>query len=138
LDFVKATQSDSVINVTFDVGFGPVPPDYGFHDCIAGVETFYLKANGDVYPCTALAHKQFLVGNVRKRSLEEIWQSPEMRAMAEFPRSEIEEPCRTCDNFAGCHGACRGSSLAHTNNIRAAFPNCLYQVEVGNYEDNCS
>jgi len=138
LGFVKTAQSDTAMNTTFDVGFGPVPPDYGFHECIAGVETFYLKANGDVYPCTALAHRQFLAGNVRKRPLEEIWQSPEMRAMADFPRDEIVEPCRTCDNFAGCRGACRGSALAHTHNIKAAFPNCLYQADVRHHKDNCS
>jgi len=60
LGFVHQAQNDNSMNITFDVGFGPVPPDYGFHECIAGIETFYLKANGDVYPCTALAHKQFL------------------------------------------------------------------------------
>ena len=130
LRFVDEAQNQNSLNVTFDVGFGPVPPDYGFHECIAGVETFYLKANGDVYPCTALAHRRFLVGNTRQRLLEEIWQSPEMWAMAGFPREEIQEPCRTCDNFTGCHGACRGSVLAHTNNLRAAFPNCLYQAEL--------
>jgi radical SAM protein with 4Fe4S-binding SPASM domain len=130
LDFVRRAQNDTAINVNFDVGFGPVPPDFGFHECIAGVETFYLKAYGNVYPCTALAHQQFLVGNVRKQSLEEIWQSAEMRVMSGFPREEISEPCRTCDNFAGCHGACRGSALAHTNDIRAGFPLCLYHAEV--------
>jgi AdoMet-dependent heme synthase len=130
LDFVHEAQNDHTINISFDVGFGPVPPDFGFHECIAGVETFYLKANGDVYPCTALSHKQFLVGNVRTRPLEEIWGSPEMHMMADFPRDQIQEPCRTCDNFVGCHGACRGSALAHTSDVRAAFPLCLYRAEV--------
>jgi radical SAM protein with 4Fe4S-binding SPASM domain len=130
LDFVHAAQDQSSVNVEFDVGFGPVPPDYGFHECMAGMQTFYLKASGDVYPCTALAHRQFLIGNVRKRPLDEIWQSPEMHAMADFPRRQIQEPCRTCDNFVGCHGACRGSALAHANDLSAAFPVCLYQAEV--------
>lgn len=138
LDFVHWAQSDNSMDISFDVGFGPVPPDYGFHKCTAGVETFYLKASGDVYPCTALAHRQFLVGNVREHSLEEIWRSAEMRAMANFPADEIREPCRSCDNFAGCHGACRGSVLAHTNDMKAAFPLCLYIEEVGRRTRNWS
>ena len=129
LDFVKETQEDPSLVMTFDVGFGPVPPDFGFHTCVAGVKTLYLKANGDVYPCTALSYEQFRVGNVRQRPLEEIWQLPQMLAMANFPRETIAAPCRTCDNFAACHGACRGSVLAHTDDVRAAFPHCLYRAQ---------
>ncbi|MEW5797313.1 MAG: radical SAM protein [Candidatus Zixiibacteriota bacterium] len=129
LAFVKEAQEDDDILVTFDVGFGPVPPDYGFHKCIAGIETFYLKASGDVYPCTALAFPQFLVGNVREQPLQDLWQSPRMLAMAEFLRDQIDGFCSTCDNFANCRGACRGSTLAHTGNLHASFPMCLYPVE---------
>jgi radical SAM protein with 4Fe4S-binding SPASM domain len=128
LHFAEKAQADSSIITEFDSGFGPVPPEYKFHQCRAGVETFYLKGNGDVYPCTALLHQQFRVGNVRERPLEELWNSPEMRAIADFPRDEIEGACRTCDNFADCRGACRGATFAHTGDLKASFPVCLYKV----------
>ncbi len=128
LEFIREVQDDDTMVMTFDVSFGPTPPEYDFHTCMAGRGTFYLKANGDVYPCTALLHPQFLVGNVREHSLEEIWNAPEMLMMAAFPRDEIEGPCRTCDNFAACHGACRGATLAHTGDLKASFPLCLYQT----------
>ncbi len=127
LIFVEKARSSDSIMTEFDVGFGPVPPEYAFHKCIAGVETFYLKGNGDVYPCTSLLHPKFRVGNIRERPLEEIWNSPEMQVMAAFPRNEIEGPCRACDNFENCLGACRGATFAHTGNLKASFPLCLYR-----------
>jgi radical SAM protein with 4Fe4S-binding SPASM domain len=128
LRFVEKVQADNSIITEFDTGFGPAPPEYTFHKCIAGVETFYLKGNGDIYPCTALLNKRFLVGNLRERPLAEIWNSPEMTAIASFPREDIEGPCRTCDNFANCRGACRGTTYAHTGDLKASFPLCLYRV----------
>lgn len=130
LAFVQEAQDDGSLVVTFDVGFGPVPPDYNFHKCAAGVETFYLKGNGDLYPCTALTDKCFLVGNVRRQSLAELWSAPEMTAMAEFPREQIHGVCRSCDNFLNCRGACRGATLAHTGDLLAPFPTCLYQLAI--------
>jgi radical SAM protein with 4Fe4S-binding SPASM domain len=124
--FIREMQNDSEIVMTFDVSFGPVPPDYVFHACMAGIETFYLKANGDVFPCTALLDQRFCVGNVREYPLEEIWNTPKMWEHSQFPKDEIKGACHSCDNFAYCHGACRGATLAHTGDLYASFPTCLY------------
>jgi radical SAM protein with 4Fe4S-binding SPASM domain len=126
--FIHEVQNDTEIVMTFDVSFGPVPPEYAFHTCSAGIDTFYLKANGDVYPCTALFDERFRVGNVRKQSLEEIWNSPAMWAHSQFPVEEIKGACRECDNFAYCHGACRGATLNFTGDLHASFPNCIYAL----------
>lgn len=128
LDFVRKGQDERSPSISFDIGFGPVPPDFGFHRCVAGMETFYLKGNGDVYPCTALSDQRFRVGNVRTTPLPDIWNSPEMTAMARFPREDIHGPCRGCDNFADCQGGCRGAVLAITGDLTASFPHCLYRV----------
>jgi radical SAM protein with 4Fe4S-binding SPASM domain len=128
LQFVEEAQDDDTMVMTFDTSFGPVPPEFGFHKCIAGVETFYLKGNGDIYPCTSLLNKRFLVGNINERPLEQLWNDPKMRAVSSYPSDRIEGPCRACDNFDYCHGACRGASLAHTGNINASFPLCLYRT----------
>jgi radical SAM protein with 4Fe4S-binding SPASM domain len=126
--FIREAQNDSEIVMTFDVSFGPVPPDYVFHTCMAGKETFYLKANGDVFPCTALLDQRFWVGNVREHPLELLWNTPQMWAPSMFPKEEIQGACRACDNFSYCHGACRGATLAHTGDLYASFPTCLYTV----------
>jgi radical SAM protein with 4Fe4S-binding SPASM domain len=128
MEFIREAQDDDEIVMSFDVGFGPVPPDYEFHVCTAGIETFYLKSNGDVYPCTALMAPQFRVGNVRENPLEQIWEMPGMWAHSLFPREKIQGVCRGCDNFANCRGACRGATLADTDDLYASFPRCLYKA----------
>lgn len=129
LTFIENTQRDPEILSLYDPGFGPTPAGYAFHECAAGKDTFYLKANGNVYPCTSLLHNDFVVGNIHDRPLEEIWNDPAMEQIADLPRDEnIHGQCRGCDNFRRCHGACRGAAFAHTGDLYASFPVCLYQV----------
>jgi radical SAM protein with 4Fe4S-binding SPASM domain len=120
-------ESENPITM-FDPGFGPLPPDYRFHPCIAGVKTFYLSAGGTVYPCTSLLHDQFAVGNVGQKKIQEIWNNPAMYAMAAFSRRNINGQCRTCDHFQVCKGACRGLAYAHTGDVYASYPLCLYNI----------
>lgn len=127
-NFALEAQLDGMVMPMFDPPFGPVPPGFDFHECIAGKETFYLKSNGDVFPCTSLLNKEFRVGNIRQRPLEEIWNDPAIETIADFPREKIEGHCRDCDNFSRCRGACRGVTFAHTGNLTASFPVCLYRV----------
>jgi radical SAM protein with 4Fe4S-binding SPASM domain len=118
--------------VMFDPAFGPLPPGYIFHDCVAGEQMLYLDATGDVYPCTSLLAERFLVGTVRTTPLEELWLSPEMNAISRRARAltpgDLDGECATCSDFEGCHGACRGVTHAHTGDLGASFPRCLRQV----------
>ncbi len=111
--------------ILFDPAFGPLPPSYDFHECIAGIRQLYITGTGDVYPCTAPMGPGFRVGNVNERSIEEIWNDPAMMAVAEYSCHQIEGQCRDCENLANCHGACRGVAFATTGNLNASFPNCL-------------
>lgn len=127
-EFIEIVATDGTLRYYFDPGFGPIPPTYEFHTCVAGVETFYLKSNGDVFPCTSLLDKRFLIGNVRTRPLEEIWNDPAMPAMSRAQEGPFEGPCGSCDNIDRCRGACRGAVFAHTGNLRGSFPVCMYQL----------
>jgi len=128
LRIVEQAQEESTLIVDFDIGFGPAPPDYTFHQCVAGIETFYLDATGDVYPCTSLTYREFLVGNVRETPLEEIWNSSAMLKASEYQRGDIQGYCSGCDNFVNCHGACRGATLSQVGDLKASFPLCLYRI----------
>ncbi len=113
--------------VMFDPAFGPLPPDYQFHECVAGVQTMYVASTGAVYPCTSLISPRFEVGNIRNRTLTEIWNHPKMTEVANFDCSTIHGKCSDCDHISNCHGGCRG--IAYTNNLDvcSSIPNCLYE-----------
>jgi len=112
-----------------DPAFGPLPPDYFFHPCVSGVKTFYVTSVGDVYPCTSLLSKEFLVGNVRENSLEDIWGQSKMTMISELPHEKIRGFCRECECFFQCRGGCRGITFAYTGDLLASFPFCLKKVK---------
>jgi radical SAM protein with 4Fe4S-binding SPASM domain len=115
--------------VAFDPAFGPLPPYYYFHECEAGKTMFYLSCEGNVYPCTSLLGKENIIGNVRQRSLLDIWNDPKMTEVADMSVESIDGFCRTCKHLRTCHGACRGVTKCHTGSLHDSFPVCLYRVD---------
>jgi len=134
---VEELQGGESPVVMFDPAFGPLPPDYCYHDCIAGMEMIYIAPRGEVYPCTSLLDERFRVGSLKERSIEEIWADPRMTEIALFPKSEITGPCRDCESFESCGGGCRGITYAHTGDLRASFPVCLSRAESGACVASC-
>jgi radical SAM protein with 4Fe4S-binding SPASM domain len=124
-EFVGTALAAGPPHVLFDPAFGPLPPDWTFHDCVAGMETLYISSTGDVYPCTSLLHPRFVVGNLGERRLEDLWDDPKMTLVASLPRQDLASPCRECPCLPGCHGACRGIAFVRTGDLRASFPACL-------------
>ncbi len=116
--------------IMFDPAFGPLPPDYRFHECVAGKQTMYLAANGAVYPCTSLIAPRFEIGNVRSRSLSDMWHDRRMTEIADFDCGGLKGHCNICEHLSACHSGCRGIAYANTGDITASCPSCLYHNEV--------
>jgi radical SAM protein with 4Fe4S-binding SPASM domain len=125
----KLMELDSP-GIILDPAHGPLPPGYSFHRCIAGVGTFYISDNGDLYPCTGLLDERFRVGNVRQQLLPDLIEKPRMAEMASFNHDKIHGHCRECAYFRVCRGACRGAVYAHTGDLNASFPVCLYRTGI--------
>jgi len=128
-DFVASAVRKRKPMAFFDPGFGPLPPKYDYHECVAGQEWFYLTSMGDVYPCTALLDRRFRVGNIHERSISDLWNDPRMTEMSRYPKDRIQGFCPECKHFEICHGACRGASYMHTGDLNASFPVCLSRAE---------
>lgn len=128
-EFVVEAQTCDQLLVMFDPAFGPLPPDYQFHECIAGKQTLYVCSTGAVYPCTSLISPRFEIGNLRQRPLAEIWNDSRMTEVADFDCSQLIGPCCACTYLDRCHGGCRGIASAYTGEPLASFPRCLALVE---------
>lgn len=126
-EFIAETAVMDKPMVMFDPAFGPLPPDYQFHECVAGVQTMYIASTGAVYPCTSLISPRFEIGNIRKRTLSEIWNDPKMIEVASFDSSTIHGKCSDCDHTSDCHGGCRGIAYANNLDVCSSIPNCLYE-----------
>jgi radical SAM protein with 4Fe4S-binding SPASM domain len=115
-------QPDAPIGVLTDHGIGPWNVE-GELRCDAGESVAYISAEGDLYPCPGSIFAPFVVGNVYRSSLEELLASPRLACVRSIARSELAEPCRSCEHLA-CSGGCRGAAFARTGDPRGAVGYC--------------
>jgi radical SAM protein with 4Fe4S-binding SPASM domain len=81
-------------------------PLEGAGSCGAGINILSIAANGDVYPCQSLHFDKFLIGNIRKNRVSEIFEKSiskwEHREEI-FPRFES---CLQCELESICASKC--------------------------------
>lgn len=96
--------------------------------CSAGVLTLGIEANGNVKGCLSLQSERFVEGNVRERSLREIWQDPALfRYTRGFESGMLRGACRDCEYGEICRGGCTFMSVGATGEP-AGSPYCLHRL----------
>ena len=87
--------------------------------CICGNGMFYIKPNGDVWPCAFVPKSG---GNLRERAASEIWSDSELfKGLRD--RSNLKGVCGTCAQKSMC-GGCRARAHAYSGDIFAEDPKC--------------
>ena len=87
------------------------PTDRVFCGCQAGMGVMGLTSDGTVRGCLSMP-AAFNEGNLRQRSLREIWENPDGFAYnRRFSPDSATGPCRECGFFRLCRGGCK--TLAH-------------------------
>ena len=81
---------------------------HGFSSgCGGGIRTMGIEANGDIKGCSAMASKGFVGGNLRDKSIREIWdQAPELQYTRNFVLDDLWGFCRSCYYAETCKGGC--------------------------------
>ncbi|MEM3074131.1 MAG: SPASM domain-containing protein [Nitrososphaerales archaeon] len=94
---------------------------YYHQGCAAGMPNGYLTIlpNGDVIPCMLL---QIKLGNVREKSITEIWSNTPVLAKLRS-RNLLKGECGLCKHRDVCAG-CRGRAYEITGNFLASDPGC--------------
>lgn len=87
--------------------------------CHAGIQGLGLDSNGDVKGCQSLPSvPTFIEGNVRERSLKEIWNDPNaFRYSRGFTMSDLQGGCATCEYGALCKAGCTSAAIARTGHV---------------------
>lgn len=86
--------------------------------CIAARGMFYIKPNGDVWPCPFIP---IPAGNVAEKPAIEIWNSELFKRLRD--RSNLGEPCKSC-KFREICGGCRARALIRNGDLYAGDPLC--------------
>jgi mycofactocin radical SAM maturase len=94
----------------------------GLDMCGACKMTCCIDPSGYVFPCAFLQDMQFCGGNLREKTLKEIWDNSP--AFNRFRRLEPES-CRKCSRFDRCHGGCPAVAYFVSRDLNSSDPECL-------------
>jgi len=103
--------------------------------CRAGCQVIGIESNGNIKGCLSLPSARhgrdlFLEGNLRDRSLAEIWTAPEAFAYnRKFRVEQLAGFCAVCRYRDICRGGCSWTAYSHTSS-RFDNPYCFYRQAI--------
>ncbi len=103
--------------------------------CRAGCQVLGIESNGNIKGCLSLPSAanrvfDFIEGNLRDRSLAELWCDDDAFAYnRQFTVDQLTGFCRTCRYNDICRGGCAWTAHSHTGS-RFENPFCYYRVAV--------
>ena len=96
--------------------------------CFAGTRVLGIESDGTIKGCLSMP-EEFVEGNIRERSLTEIWNDPNAFSYnRKFTRTSADGECRDCRYLVLCRGGCATTSYSATQR-RADNPYCIYRME---------
>lgn len=106
------------------------PSPFGFWcGCSAGCLTVGIESNGNVKGCLSLQSEQFVEGNIREKSLVDIWREPgAFRYTRGFRTEDLHGYCKSCEYGEICRGGCTFMAFGTTGSPHNN-PYCLYRIE---------
>ena len=110
-------------------------PELGFWcGCTAGKSTIGILHNGDITGCASVRDKRFIEGNIKERSLRDIWNADNSFSWnRQMRKSNLKGLCAKCQ-FSNCLGGCSNSRLCMNNDIHSENAYCSYNIEMTRVE----
>ena len=106
-----------------------LPNNKQWNGCTAGISSIGITSDGGVVGCLSMGNNQFIEGNLRDKSLIQIWEDPKSFSYnREFTRNQTGENCINCFYVSKCKGGCNGCSLHITGKMHN-MPLCLRRIE---------
>lgn len=97
--------------------------------CVGGILNLFVRANGDVTPCSALAFQECVVGNVRRDSLATICREERCRDVLAWAQADaLTGVCRSCAFKQECRGGCPEILLSMCRR-RTENEYCYHRIE---------
>lgn len=101
--------------------------------CQAGISVVGVRSNGEVLGCLSINNDSFIEGNVKNKSLYEIWNSQNAFSYTRnFQTKDAGENCKECKFICECKGGCSEMSLTSTGKLHND-PYCFYKIEKKNF-----
>lgn len=76
--------------------------------CQAGLTNIGIDSVGNVRGCESMYDESFIEGNLREKSLYEIWNNPDAFSYnRKFTMNQLTGKCKDCEYGCKCAGGCR-------------------------------
>ena len=93
-----------------------------FAGCRAGITSIGIDSAGNVRGCESMYDECFIEGNLREKSLREIWERPDSFAYnRKFEMDRLTGECRMCEFGDLCAGGCRSYNYFTHGNLYEAI-----------------
>ncbi len=104
-------------------------PDLPWKGCQAGLMILGLTSNGGVTGCLSLQGERFIEGNIRDRSLKDIWFDPNLFSYnRRFKEENLRGYCKRCDYRLDCRGGCNSTAYGFSGELGENFY-CLHRIK---------
>ena len=135
IDFVESKMFEApfMMGVADNIGYftgsegylrGNLSGSAYFRGCSAGLDAIGIDSVGNVRGCEAMYDSRFIEGNLREKSLREIWESPDAFAYNRKFRAEmLTGVCGSCPYGSRCAGGCRSYNFFTHGKLYESF-NC--------------
>lgn len=99
--------------------------------CNAGKRSFGLLHNGDVIGCTSIRDKEYIEGNIKERSLRDIWEDPNSFSWnRKFSKERLAGECKNCKYSEQCLGGCANVRLTTKGTVDSENKYCTYNLNL--------
>jgi len=89
-----------------------------FTGCRAGLTSIGIDSVGNVRGCESMYDEAFVEGNLRERSLADIWNDPKSFTYnRQFTLDHLEGKCRKCNYAERCAAGCRSYNYFSTGKL---------------------
>ncbi|MDD5341062.1 MAG: radical SAM protein [Patescibacteria group bacterium] len=96
---------------------------FQFQGCQGGIQVIGVEANGNVKPCLSMQKdNRFVGGNIREKSLKEIWHDPNFAAINRKAH-KLAGKCASCAHARQCRGGCVGTVMSFDS--LGTYPFCI-------------
>jgi radical SAM protein with 4Fe4S-binding SPASM domain len=139
-DFLAKVRGEALIdlhvgdNIGYHTAVDPLMRGFHWDGCLAGQSVVSVEADGTVKGCLCqlpelMPDKDFVEGNVKNRSLRDIWYDKELFSYnRNFDFNKVQGFCASCKYLKRCKCGCPAFAYYMTGN-RYNNPYCIYRVQ---------
>lgn len=103
---------------------------YCYHLC--QLHLCVIDIDGNVFPCSFLRDSKFIMGNIFKNDLKDIWRNKLYDSFRKMTPTDVNF-CDNCEFIYVCTAGCCAEAFGKTNNILDVYPWCKTRPYENNY-----